>query len=283
MRYASVLPSALLLLVFGCTEPGGAPGATPGAPARIVSMAPNLTEICFALGAGDRVVGVTEHCNHPEAAGALPKVGGYNSPSLEAILGLEPDLVLCAEEGPLRAVVERLETLGISVWTVRIATLADLFRALDSIGKRVGAARAAAALRGDLEARRDRVRDRVASKGRVPVVVVFDRAPLVVAGPGTFADDLIRLAGGTNVAADATSAYPQLAMESLLAREPEVIVDLAAMGTNAGGAKEWWARWEGLPAVRNGRVSVGDPDLLTRPGPRLLDGLEWLAGVLHPE
>jgi iron complex transport system substrate-binding protein len=257
---------------------------------RIVSLAPSITEILFHIGAGDLVVGVTSHCDYPAEVTTRAKVGGYNTPNLELILAAKPDLVLVPQEGANRGVYDKLEELGVAVEAIAVTRLADVPSAVREVGRATHDARCserAEVFATSLEARMTTIERAVAPLPRPRVLLAIDHEPLIAAGRGTFGDDLLRAAGAENIAAGALSSYPQLGLEGLLAGAPDVIVD-AAMAPGpaeerAAAAEAFWSRWPEIPAVRGKRVFVVDPDLVVRPGPRLVDGLEAIARRLHPE
>lgn len=278
---------AVLLTASVMTAGGRGPGSLHhGDPVRIVSLAPSVTEILFAIGLGGRVAGVTDYCDYPAAAQNLSKVGGFKGKSLEAIVGLAPDLVIGTRDGNDQAMFRSLERLGIDTLTIEPATLTGVIESIRTIGRAAGREEAAGALARSLEERLFSVHARVAGARPVRVLFVYGRAPLVLAGPGTFADDMIHWAGGENVAHDAAIPYPRFSMESVMARGPEVIVE-GAMGSEGDGAtrsraEAFWSRWESLPAVRDHRIVIISESLIARPGPRIFDGLEILARSLHP-
>lgn len=261
--------------------------SVPDRPRRIVSMAPNLTEILFAIGLGGSVVGVTDFCDHPPEARALPRIGGFVNPSLETIAALAPDLVLATADGNRRADVEALAALGIAVYTTDTRSLDQVEGTIREIGRIAGAAQRAAALAAGIAARRARVADRVRGREPVSVFVALDRRPLVSAAGGTFVGELVAVAGGRNVAAGSAVAYPVFSLERLLEADPEAIVDAA--GDGPATPAEARRRWEELPgaaslrAVRRGRILAPGMGDFFLPGPRIVESLETLARWLHPE
>jgi iron complex transport system substrate-binding protein len=255
-------------------------------PARIVSLAPDITEVLFALGLGDRVVGVTVYCDYPPEALGKPKIGGFINPSLEAILAERPDLVVATADGNRREDVEQLAGLGVAVYVVNTRSLDEIFAAIRAVGRLTGRAAAADALAGGLARRRDRVRAAVANRPPVSVFVALDRNPLVTAGEGTFVAELVELAGGRNVVVASAIGYPVMNMEQLLAADPAVIVDAAeAREIPQAEAEALWRAIPGaagLSAVRRGRILVTGMGSFFRPGPRVVESLERLAAYLHP-
>jgi iron complex transport system substrate-binding protein len=260
---------------------GSAPSGRPGRADRVVVLAPSLTEIVYGLGEGKRVVGVCAQCDYPEAATRVPRVGGYLTPSVEAILGVRPDLVLVVPSPGNREAVRALERVGVRVLVTADRTLDDLWAAIASVAGALGVPERGQAMtqriRGELEA----VRTRVAGLPPRRTLLVVGHRPLIVAGGATLQDELLHIAGGVNVAADAGSAFPQVPLELVVAREPEVILD-AAMGTEAGG-RELFTSLTTVPAVRNGRIVPLAPDALFRAGPRVGEAAALLAKALHPE
>ena len=253
------------------------------APARIVSIGPSNTEILFALGAGDRVVGVDSYSDYPPEAAGLPHVGSLLSPAYDAILALEPDVVLVATVP--RDHIDRLAALGLTVVVLAASNLDEVYASIERVGAIVDRRAEAAELVRNLRTRQERVAEAVASipaAERPRVFYELWHDPIQSAGPGTFIHELIELAGGTNVAADAPAPWPQFSLEALVARDPQVIVTSAQASYDElrRGARR---QWEGISAVRDGRIHFIDADILTRPGPRIIDGLEAMAYALHPD
>ncbi len=261
-------------------------------PGRVVSLAPGFTETIFAIGAGDRLVGRTDFCDEPPEALAVASVGGLVNPSLEKIVGLEPDLVLVIRGTP-SDVIESLRRMGLAVIARDTQTLDEAIGAVRDIGRYLGAERAADALADKLQARKAAVSARTgevfATRRRPDVLVVLSLDPVFAAGDASFAGDMIRIAGGGNVAGGpelaAAGPWPQLSLEAIVERDPDIII-LAADDQGAGSppSPAEVGRVPGLAevgAVRQGHVPEIDPDLVSRAGPRLLDGLERLAEVIR--
>jgi iron complex transport system substrate-binding protein len=253
--------------------------APPAEVRRIVSLAPSSTEILYAVGAGDRVVGVDQYSDWPPAAAAVPRVGSDLNPSVERILALKPDVVFIATSANSRELPQELERLGVRVVISHVETLDDLWRDIASTGDAVGRHDAAAALVDKLRARIAAAHARVAGLPPPRALVVVWADPLTVAGGHSFVDEVIRAAGGDNIAGDTTQPYPQYSVERMVARAPEVIV----VGSHKGGPTlAPLTAHASLPAVKNGRVHSVDGDLHYRPGPRLADGVELLSRLFHP-
>ncbi len=251
-------------------------------PERIISLAPAHTETLYALGLGDKVVGVTEYCNYPPQAAEKPKVGSFATIDLEQVVGLEPDLVL-ATTMHMAEIVPALQERGIAVFVVDPQTVAQVLDAIDRIGQLTGAQEAAEALVADMQARIDAVQGKVQDAPR-PRVFWELGAELYTVGPDTFIDDLITLARGENVAADVDSPWPQLSVEAIIMKDPDVIV---LADHNYGQTAEMVRErpgWEDIRAVKEGNIiEITDDDIVSRPGPRIVEGLEFLARALHPD
>lgn len=258
------------------------------APQRIVSLAPSATEILYAVGAGEQMVGRDSFSNYPEEAKALADVGGsMGDYSYEAIANLQPDLVVATEINTPDQ-VKALEDLGIKVYYIaNPVALEDLYPILATMGEITGHSDAATALVDSLKARVEAVSTKTASAASTPVVFYeldgTDPAKPWTAGPGTFIDQLIALAGGKNAASELSGAWAQISVEELLVQDPQVIL----LGDAAYGmtAEQVAARtgWDSLQAVSTGQVYAFNDDLVSRPGPRLVDALEELSKLLHPE
>ena len=269
----------VLVLLWACGQAGSTPRSGP--PARIVTLAPSTTEIVFGLGGGDRVVGVCAQCDYPDAATRLPRVGGYLAPSVEAVLGQRPDLVMVVPSPGNREAVRTIERAGVPVLVTADRTLDDLWGAIHSVAGALGVSERGVEMEQKVRGELDRVRARVAGLPERRVLLVVGHRPLIVAGGGTLQDELVRTAGGVNVAADVGAAFPQVPLELVVARAPDVIVD-AAMGTEAGG-RSLFADLTSVPAVRDGRIVPLSPDALFRAGPRVGEAAAALGAVIHPE
>jgi iron complex transport system substrate-binding protein len=255
-----------------------------GPPRRIVSVAPNVTEILFALGLEDRLVGVSNYCQYPPEAKKIEKIGGYINPSLEKIVALRPDLVVGIAEGDLRTFVDKLAGLNVPVYIANPRDALEVLTSIRKIGEATFAPEPARRIVRSMEERIRKVQDKVRGRPRPRVLHILDFNPLLSAGKGTFVDDLIRLGGGRNVAETATGKYPRFSMEEVLVQDPEVIL-LASMKSGDPMVKQrrWWERWKTISAVKQGRVYVLDSDLIHRPSPRMVEGLEQVAKAIHPE
>src|SRR2546428_3781764 len=277
MRRPALLVALPLLGACG----GRPPPAAPTPPARVVSLAPSITEIVYALGGGDRLVGVCAQCDYPAAAARLPRVGGYLVPSVEAVVAARPDVVLVVPSPGNRDAVRAVEQAGVRVVVVQDRTLADLWASMRAVAAALGLTDAGGRLVADVQRRLEAVGGRVGGLPPRRVLLVVGHTPLVVAGRGTLQDELVSAAGGVNVAAEAGGIWPQISLELVVARAPEVIVD-AAMGTEEGRHD----LFAGLPTVPAGRArrarAVAGPARL-RACPRVPEAARELAAAIHPE
>jgi len=266
------------------TDPTGRSVTLPATPRRVVSLAPGITEIIFALEREDILLGTTQFSNYPPAAQKITRIGSYVHPDLERIVALRPDLVLATRDGNPRRVIERLEALQIPVFAIDPRNLAEIKASLSALGTVLNAEAQAAALVADMETRLARLRQLTARIEHRPLVFFqVDAAPMVSVGEETFLHELIILAGGRNAAAGGP-AYPRFGWEQILTLQPEVtIITSMAGGQSPEELRRAWEQWPQLKAVQNGRVHVVDADLFDRPTHRLLDGLEILARLIQPQ
>jgi len=262
--------------------PAGDAAGKAAVPQRIVSLAPAVTETLFALGVGERVVAVSDFCDYPAAARRLPSVGSFLSPSVEAVLGLEPDLVIGNESPGNRPAVETLRRAGLRVAIVRPRRLADVPKATRRIARLVGEPEAGERLVARMERDMEAVRARLAGAPRRRTLMVVGREPLVAVGHGSFLGELLDEAGAENVA-PADGLWPRLGIESVIAADPEVVID-SSMGSEEGrGGSAFWERLGSVAAVRAGRVHPFRSYRVLRPGPRLPGAFADLARLIHPE
>lgn len=264
-------------------------------PERIVSLAPNITEILFALGLGDKVVGVTEYCNYPESAQKKNKIGGFINPNIEKIVSLQPDLVIATPDGNPQSVVEKLASLGIPVYCIYPKNIDEVFLSILNIGKICGADTEANQLITSLRQRVTKAISIARKNGAYPkkVFFVLSTDPLITVGAGSFIDNLISLANGTNIAHHTPVKYPHYSMEEVVRSQPDIILvaDMTpSLNQNNHSQQtqmqlvqlQYWEKWkESIPAVKNNKVYFINSDLVTRPGPRLVEGLELLVKLIN--
>ena len=272
----------VVLSLVSCTKSKPAARGE-GAAQRIVSLSPSTTEAVYAVGAGTKMVGRSRYCDFPPEVTKLPQVGGYVDPSFEAILALQPDLVIGARGPAGSALSEKLEARGIATYFPPTESFEAIDAMILGIGERTGRADAAKAT---VEAVRRRIADverAVASLPKTRVLVVFGVDPLSVAGPSSFPDEMIRRAGGTNVIREG-DAYPKIGVERVLALDPDVIVNAAMMEERASERLRKDAPgWSRVRAVQADHVATISDEAVLRPGPRIAEGLALLAKTLHPE
>jgi iron complex transport system substrate-binding protein len=282
--FVALLPAGPLPAPAGTVSDMSGHAVALTAPAqRIVSLVPSATELIFALGADDRLVGRTDYCDFPPAARAKPSVGGMLDPSLERIVALRPDLVIASESGNTEQTYAELRRLGIPVYLVHANRVAEMFDAIGRLAELTGRPASAALLRRRLEARIADVVTAVKNRPRPRVLYVLWPDPLVVPGRDAIVTELIALAGGDSVTAGEAGGYPQFSLETAVTRRPDVIVLARHGGGSAPIASGPWERFGSLPAVRDRRIHAVDGDLLHRYGPRIVDGLRALAHAIHPE
>jgi len=290
-----VLLSLFVSVVAGCQpqfQPGtytddmGRAVAIDQVPQRIVSFGPSITEILFALGLEEKVVGVSNYCDYPEAAKLKPKVGDAFNPSLEKIVELEPDLVLTVKQEQLN---RELDALGIKFMVLDPKDIDGILGDIELVGEITGAEKKANKLIKDMQ---DSISQGIALMEDVPKVRVFfivdatDPTLPWTAGTGSFIDALITMAGGGNVAAKAQGAWVQFSLEQVVSADPEIIVIQTMTGGIPTISKEELEEhpvWGEMTAVKQGKICFIDGDLVSRPGPRIVQGLEEIAKIIHPE
>jgi iron complex transport system substrate-binding protein len=253
-------------------------------PQRIVALAPSVTEIIFALQQEERLKGVTRYSDYPVEALELPRVGSYIRLDLEKIVALNPDLCIAIKDGNPKELVDRLQSMKIPVYVVDPRNLETVIRTIVEIGSLLNTDKRADMLVKNMQNRLQRIRELVAGTAHRPrVFIQIGISPIISAGSNTFIHDLVLLAGGINVAA-VSSAYPRFSREQVLALSPEVIIITSmARKTVFEKVKDDWSRWSDLPAARDQRIFVVDSDIFDRPSPRLLEALELLVTLIHPE
>ncbi|MDR1011526.1 MAG: helical backbone metal receptor [Opitutaceae bacterium] len=259
-------------------------------PQRIISLTPSNTEMLFAVGNGANVAGDTRFCDYPDAAKTLPKIGGFaaRTISIEAIIALKPDLVVAGDKSQ-ETVIEALERLGIPVIASAVTDYESLYAALELHGKIAGRETGAAAVIREIRRRVEAVRARAAEipkEKRLRVYWETFDEPLMSAGPRSFVGQQIALAGGMNIFADARETYPHVSAEAVIARDPQIILAPGFMGARPILSLERLLRrpgWQNITAVRERRMVVLPDNLVSRAGPRLVEGLELMAAALYPE
>jgi len=288
-----VLLSLSVSMVAGCQpqfQPGtytddmGRAVAIDQVPQRLVSHVPGITETLFALGLGEKVVGVSDYCDYPEAAGLKPSVGDYFNPSIENIVALDPDLVLTDGHSEN---IKGLESLGITFFVIDPQGIDGILGDIELLGKITGTEKRAEELIKDMQDSISQVIALMEDTPKVKVFYIIDATDLTLpwtVGPGSFADALITMAGGEN-AAKAQGAWVQFSLEEVISSDPEIIILPAKHGTAFTSPETLKAHpaWRGITAVRQDRIYTIDGDLVDRPGPRIVQGLKEMAKIIHPE
>lgn len=263
------------------------------APRRLVSTAPSITEILFALGLGDRLVGVSEYCRYPDAARRKPRIGSYLAPNPEVILSMRPDVVF-VEEVNSRALAT-LPEVGFRKVELRHRGIADIYKSIEIIATAAGEPAAGVKLRRHLQNELAGIEARTRNLPKRRVLFLVGRNPgtlqgMIAAGGGTYIDELIRIAGGINAVGDAGPAYPNVSMETVLGRNPEVIVDRGDMAQESkqsaaheASVRALWKPLGSVEAVKHGRIHPVSDDYWVVPGPRVVDAARALARYIHPE
>ena len=290
-----IILSLLVCLAIGCGPRSSLPGTFTDdlgraitineAPQRIVSHVPGITEILFALGLEERVVGVSDYCDYPEEAKLKPKVGNYFNPSIERIVALEPDLVLT--DGYSES-IKQLDSLGIAYIVLQPKNIDGVLKDIELVGKVTDTENRADKLVKDMQERMSYVIARVKDAPRPKVFYVIDATDLNnpwTAGPDSFIDSLITMAGGENIGAKAASAWVQFSIEEVVSSDPEIIILPTKHGTafTPPEALKESPIWGKITAVKQGRIFTIDDDLISRYGPRIAQGLEEMAKIIHPE
>ena len=245
---------------------------------RAVSLAPNLTEIVFAVGAGDRLVGVTTYCDYPAQAREIRKIGDTINPNIESIIALKPQVVLVSTASQIENFKNQLEAQNIAVFVTNPNSLEDIYKSVERTGEIFGANENARKLVDNLKSRAADIEARANKTEKVKVFLQISKESLYTVGKDSFLTDLIRRAGGASVTGEVASAYPKVSKETALILNPEAII-LSESDDN----REPNDVFKNSPAMKNGKVFHIGADLLSRPGPRVVDGLEQMAKALHPE
>ena len=254
-------------------------------PQRIISLVPSNTEILFALGLGDKVVGVTEFCNYPPEARGKGRIGGFSTPDIEKVIDLQPDLILA---GSIHAkeVIPALEEIGLAVFALAPQSLDGILEDIRMVGKITGEEDEASKLVAQTETRIKAITDKTQNlDGKPRVFYITWHEPLWSVGLGTTTQELIQKAGGVNIFQDITG-HKMVNLEEVIARNPEVIIACTGHGEAKGKPFEWANEEPRLgvtEARKNNRVYQIDADLVSRDGPRIVDALEWFAYFIHPD
>jgi len=259
----------------------------PERPSRIVSLAPNITEILFALGLDEKIVAVSSDSDYPPQAETKMKTGTFWQPNIEAIIESKPDLIITEQIEQQKSAAETLNKLGYNVLSLKIEKITELLAAIKKIGKATGCDKQAEQLVKNMNLRLSELKSKFNLVRKTKVLWVVQLEPLRVVGRDTFVNDLIEIAGGENAIGDTIQYYPPIGTEELLACGAEVIIHSAMDGSDISQqqktAEKFWAKFTNLPAVKNKQIYVIKADTALRLGPRLPEGIETIAGLLHPQ
>jgi iron complex transport system substrate-binding protein len=269
---------SLGFLIANCTR---LIAAGPGSQ-RIVSLAPSVTETLFALGFGDRLVGVTTSCDYPPEVKSIAKIGGFMSPSIETVIAKRPDLVIGVDSATDPVKAREMTRLGLRVTLISLASVADILSSIKSLAVLLGNPEAGETLVRKITRQMDQIKHRVAPAPRRSVLLLVGLRPLIAVGGKNFIDELVTLAGGKNIAGDAAQPWLNLPDEYVVAKAPQVIIE-AGMVSERDQLSQHWADLKSIPAVQHRRVYRYQSDKILRPGPRIGEGLEEIARLLHPE
>ena len=250
-------------------------------PRRIISLAPSITETLFALGLDSSIVGVTDYCDFPEPAKHRVKIGGILNPNIERILSLQPDLILMSGSGNMRSDYDKLTAAGLAVFVSHPQSIDGVFKSIGDLGLLTSRKPTADSILSQLRHRRDDLIRKAAPLKKPTVLMLLSVNPIVAVGPGTFLDELIFVARGENIAHGSSTAYPLLSREEILRRQPEVILTTNDIARSPLDVLGHYPEWKTLPAIRDKHVVIIDASIVSRPGPRIVDGLEAVFNAIH--
>lgn len=250
-------------------------------PRRIVSLAPSITETLFALGLDSVVVGVTDFCTYPSAAQTKVKVGGLSNPGFERIASLRPDLVLLSVAGNSQADYKKLSSLNFRLFVTNPSTINSVYQSIRNLGVLTGTPGRADSLLSLLRHAQDSLTLAARLRPRKRVLMLVSIRPLIAVGGGTFLHELLELANAQNVAESSAVAYPLMSREHILALQPDAVILTSDIAQSPRDVVDAYAEWRNLQAVQNNSVIILNADLLSRPGPRIMRGLELLVGALR--
>ena len=256
----------------------------PHSPKRIISLAPSITEILFALGLSDEIAGITDFCDYPEAALKKPRIGGFTNASIERIVSLNPDLIIGIKDGNRMDTLQGLNDLGLSIYVIDPKGFDGVIKTIKNVGEVVGREDESIRIAKNILSRKERIVSLTKTLPKPRVFFQIGTGPTITAGRGTLADDLIRLSGGTSISEDEPPGYPLYSIETILSKAPEMIIMTSMEGKqDYPNLVEKWRNWKSIPAVKRNAIYVVDSNLVDRPTPRLIEGLEVIVRIIHPE
>ena len=251
---------------------------------RIVSLAPSITEILFALGLNEEIIAITNFCDYPKAVLGKPRIGGFVNPDTEKIVSLKPDLIIGIRDGNRMDTVDRLNDFGFPVYLIDPKGFDGVMGTIKNIGEVVGRERESRRLIKELIDKRENMITLTRSLSKPRVFFQVGDVPLITVGKGTLGDDLIRLAGGRSISENELVSYPSYSIETILAMAPEMII-MSSMESKKDHMHlvKKWQNWKSIPAVKMNAIYVIDSNLVDRPTPRIAEGLDALVRIIHPE
>lgn len=256
----------------------------PPSPKKIISLAPSITEILFVLGLNKEIAAVTDFCDYPEPALKKPRIGGFVNPSIEKIVSLEPDLIIGIRDGNRAETIHRLEELKFPVYVIDPKGFDGIITTLHRIGEIVGREDESKRITAAIRMKKEKIGSVTRSLSRPKVFFQLGYLPMITVGKGTLADDLIRLSGGRSISEDESAEYPSYNMEIVAQKNPDVII-LSSMESKRdyGTLAKMWQDWKSIPAVKRNAIHVIDSNIVDRPTPRIVQGLEAMVRLIHPE
>ena len=253
-------------------------------PMRIISLAPSITEILFALGLNEEIEAVTDFCDYPEAVSKRPRVGGFINPNIEKIVSLKPDLIIAIRDGNRMGTIDRLNELAFPVYVVDPKSFDGVITTLQNIGDIVGRQENSKKIVNEIKAKREKTAILTRSLPRPKVFFQIGYLPMITVGKGSLADELIRLAGGRSISENESLNYPPYNIEIVLQKAPQIII-MSSMESkrNYSGLIKMWQNWKSIPAVKRNAIHIVDSNIVDRPTPRIVEGLEAMLRIIHPE
>jgi iron complex transport system substrate-binding protein len=253
-------------------------------PQRIISLAPGITETLYALNLGNKIVGVTNFCNWPAQVAQKPKIGGFINPSIEKIVALQPDLIIATADGNRKDTVQQLERIGLTVYVINQVDTAGILASILHIGEITSEKEVAVMLVGRLRQRLNNVTAQTRGKIKPRIFFQIGLDPVITSGSGTLINEVIGLAGGINIAGLDTARYPRYSPEGIIAGAPDIVLFAPMSGDREFAAvKNFWRKFKEIPAVKNNRIYPIETDLISRASPRIIDAIETMALIFHPE
>lgn len=269
----------LMLMLSGCADKKVAVDENETSPEKIISLSPAITEILFALEVEDKIIGTTDYCDYPEAAKNTPKMGGFNTPNIELIIQAEPDIIFMSS-GVQAEIRENFNNLGIKTFVLDANTIDQVISNIELTGTLLNAEEKANEIAQDMKTRQDFIIEKTKDLEKPLVFFEIWDEPLLSAGPNTFISNILNLSGATNFAEDADADYPHISLELLLQADPDFYFAIDHQQNEGIQDRPYY---ENLKAIKNNNYYRIEDDYVTLPGPRIIEGLEAVAKIIHPE